>query len=155
VPGTTDRNFALLSTRRSAGEVEVSVGEVELPHWVDPDDVVVRMLAAPINPSDIGSMLGPADPGTARQTPAGAVLQVPDPSEVDPATLGCAVRSGWREPAGSSPPDPAGRLRTCSAGVVSLIGSGTFARYVRVRRATGEKYLLDFDEGNDDDQLVR
>lgn len=78
MPGTTDSNFALLTTRRSADEVEVSVGEVELPHPVDPDDVVLRMLAAPINPSDIGSMLGPADPGTARQTPAGAVLQVPD-----------------------------------------------------------------------------
>lgn len=228
MPGT-DRNFALLSTRRSAGEVEVSVGEVELPHPVDPDDVVARMLAASNNPSDIGSTLDPAEPGSARQTPAGAVLQVPEPSEVDPATLGVRQRLCLAEriglvnivrrpdqvellrslgadhvPDSSSRPwnklpprDDRGqeglRLRqsrpqalkverrfgfTWSIGgwlVVSFfkrLGPGRAAGLRRraitmsavtdpdtlravSRRATGEKYLLDLDEGNDDDRHVR
>jgi len=93
----TDRNFALMSTRRSANELEVAVREVKMPHAVDQDDIVVKMLAAPINPSDIGLMLSPADPDTARRADTDAqdvlartVLRVPGAPDVDPATLGVA-----------------------------------------------------------------
>ncbi|WP_372672442.1 hypothetical protein [Amycolatopsis kentuckyensis] len=129
-----DRNHALLSTRRSADRVEVSVREVELPLPAAPDDIVVRMLAAPINPSDIGSLLGGADPATARRTGERTlVLEVPRPAEVDPATLG-VVRPLGLEGAGRVVAAGAGRAAQALLGrVVSVMGTGTFARYVRVR----------------------
>ena len=63
------------------GTVECTLAEVELPD-PGPDDVVVEIEAAPINPSDLGLMFGAADLSTARATeregqPA-VLLDVPD-----------------------------------------------------------------------------
>ena len=63
------------------GTVECSLVEVELPD-PGPDDVVVEIEAAPINPSDLGLMFGAADLSTVRATerdgqPA-VLLDVPD-----------------------------------------------------------------------------
>ena len=137
----TDQNFALISTRRSADELEVAVRKVEMPHAVEQDDIVVKMLAAPINPSDIGSMLGPADPDTARRADTDAegvvlartVLRVPGAPDVDPATLGVArpvglEGTGQVVAAGTDPDAQALLGRT-----VSLMGAGTYARFVKVR----------------------
>ena len=49
------------STIRADGTLEVSLAEVEVP-VPGPDDVVVRVEASPINPSDLGLLFGPADP---------------------------------------------------------------------------------------------
>jgi NADPH2:quinone reductase len=50
-----------------SGELEVLLANVDvLPPG--PDEVVVRMEASPINPSDIGLLFGPADMSRARQT---------------------------------------------------------------------------------------
>jgi NADPH:quinone reductase-like Zn-dependent oxidoreductase len=136
LPGTTssaDRNFALLSTRRSADQVEVSVREVALPQPIDPDDIVVRMLAAPINPSDIGTMLGPADPATAQRAGDALVLRVPGPSEVDPAVLGVARPLGLEGAGRVVAAGPGRAAQELLGRVVGLMGTGTFARYVRVR----------------------
>ena len=137
----TDRNLALLSTRRSADELEVTVREVKMPRTAGQDDIVVKMLAAPINPSDIGSMLGPADPDTARRAEADArggfsartVLHVPGDPDVDPATLGVARPIGL-EGTGrvvAAGPDP--EAQALLGRLVSLMGTGTYARYVKVR----------------------
>ena len=65
----------------AAGRVEVSLARVETPP-PGPGEVVVRMEAAPINPSDLGLLLGPADMATLSRTGAGeaAVLSaaIPD-----------------------------------------------------------------------------
>lgn len=44
--------------------LELSLAEVEIPQ-PGPDEVLVRVQAAPINPSDLGLLLGPADVSTA------------------------------------------------------------------------------------------
>ena len=63
------------------GTVECTLIEIELPE-TGPDDVVVEIEAAPINPSDLGLMFGAADLSTARAAerdgqPA-VLLDVPD-----------------------------------------------------------------------------
>jgi len=54
----------LRSTITSAGELELSLVNLPTP-TPKPDEVVVRIEAAPINPSDLGLLLGPADLSTA------------------------------------------------------------------------------------------
>ena len=57
----------LRSLIKKAGELQVSLAIVEvLPPA--PSEVVVRIEASPINPSDLGLLFGAADMGTARQT---------------------------------------------------------------------------------------
>ena len=54
----------LRSTVTSGGELEVALVSVPIP-TPKADEVVVRVEASPINPSDIGLLLGPADVSTA------------------------------------------------------------------------------------------
>jgi NADPH:quinone reductase-like Zn-dependent oxidoreductase len=49
------------------GELHLTLARVETPA-PGPDDVTVRIEATPINPSDLGLLLGAADPETATQT---------------------------------------------------------------------------------------
>lgn len=57
------RGKQLRSTLHRSGELELSLSDapVQPP---GPDEVVVRVEATPINPSDIGLLLGPVDPST-------------------------------------------------------------------------------------------
>jgi NADPH2:quinone reductase len=55
----------LRSTVRKDGVLEVSLASVPVPE-PKPDEVVVRVEASPINPSDLGLMFGGADLSTAR-----------------------------------------------------------------------------------------
>ena len=57
----------LRSLIKKSGELEVSLTEVDV---LSPaaNEVVVRIDASPINPSDLGLLFGPADMSTARQT---------------------------------------------------------------------------------------
>ena len=57
----------LQSLIKKSGELEVSLATVDVPPPA-PNEVVVRLEASPINPSDIGLLFGPADMSTARQT---------------------------------------------------------------------------------------
>ncbi len=61
--GTT--GLQLRSLIRTNGELEISLAEVPTPE-PGPDEVVVRVEATPINPSDLGLLIGAADMGTAR-----------------------------------------------------------------------------------------
>ena len=54
------RSQQLRSTVTSDGYLELSLAEVEIPE-PGPNEVVVRVEAAPINPSDLGLLIGPAD----------------------------------------------------------------------------------------------
>ncbi len=49
----------------SDGQLEVSLGSAAMPE-LRPDDVLIRVEATPINPSDLGLLIGPADLSTAR-----------------------------------------------------------------------------------------
>jgi NADPH:quinone reductase len=60
----------LRSLIKSSGELEISLQQVAIPA-PGPDEIVVRIEAAPINPSDLGLLLGAADPATAKVTGEG------------------------------------------------------------------------------------
>jgi len=53
--------LALQSLIRPEGQLELSLAEVEQPRITAPDQVLVRMEAAPLNPSDMSLLLGGAD----------------------------------------------------------------------------------------------
>ncbi|QUS40155.1 NADH oxidase [Tardiphaga alba] len=60
----------LRSFIKSSGELEISLQQVAIPA-PGADEIVVRIEAAPINPSDLGLLLGAADPTTAKVTGSG------------------------------------------------------------------------------------
>ncbi|MFK4507349.1 zinc-binding dehydrogenase [Bradyrhizobium daqingense] len=55
----------LRSLLKKSGELELSLVEVPTPEPAD-DEVVVRVEASPINPSDLGLLIGPADMSAAK-----------------------------------------------------------------------------------------
>jgi len=57
--------FQLRSLLKKSGELELSLVEIPTPEPAD-DEVVVRVEATPINPSDLGLLIGPADMSTAK-----------------------------------------------------------------------------------------
>src|SRR3981081_745309 len=61
----------LRSLIAKSGELELSLAKVELPE-PGPDQVLVKVEATPINPSDLGLLLGPADMAPAKSVGSGA-----------------------------------------------------------------------------------
>ena len=57
----------LRSLLKKSGELEISLANVPTPE-PGPDEVVVRVEGAPINPSDLGLLIGPADMSTAKSS---------------------------------------------------------------------------------------
>ncbi|RYY92930.1 MAG: NADH oxidase [Comamonadaceae bacterium] len=89
----------LRSLLRPEGELEVSLAEVEVAR-PGADEVVVRVDAAPINPSDLGLLFGPADLGAAvfSGTPQRPVMT----ARVPAAAMGAmAARVGQSMPVGN------------------------------------------------------
>lgn len=66
----------LFTNITSAGELQISMVEVEVPA-PKPHEVIVRMEAAPINPSDMWPMFGPADLSQANLDEAAKRLTAP------------------------------------------------------------------------------
>ncbi|HXW20023.1 MAG TPA: zinc-binding dehydrogenase [Roseiarcus sp.] len=67
---TGKKGLQLRTMIKSSRELELSLATVETPSPAA-DEVVVRIEATPLNPSDIGLLLGPADMTTAKQSSAG------------------------------------------------------------------------------------
>jgi NADPH:quinone reductase-like Zn-dependent oxidoreductase len=63
----------LRSLVKKSGELEVSLTKAAVPE-PGPDEIVIRVEATPINPSDLGLLFGPADMRTAR---AGGTKDMP------------------------------------------------------------------------------
>lgn len=61
----TKTGLQLRSLIKKSGELEISLANVPTPE-PGPDEVVVRVEASPINPSDLGLLVGAADMTTAR-----------------------------------------------------------------------------------------
>ena len=61
------RGYQLRSLVKASAQLELSLLEIETPSPAA-DEVVVRIEAAPLNPSDIGLLFGAADMSTARAT---------------------------------------------------------------------------------------
>ena len=74
----------LRSLVRKSGELELSLARVEVAA-PGPDEVVVRIEAAPINPSDLALLVGAADMGTA--TMSGPAENPVTTAQVPPAGM--------------------------------------------------------------------
>ncbi|MFO1115555.1 MAG: zinc-binding dehydrogenase [Beijerinckiaceae bacterium] len=61
------KGLQLRTLVRKSGELELSLAEIET-QAPGPDDVVVRIEATPINPSDLGLLTGPADLSTMQKS---------------------------------------------------------------------------------------
>src|SRR5215468_10349401 len=64
------KGLQLRSLIKKSGELELSLAEVPFPE-PDPDQVLVKVEATPINPSDLGLLLGPADMSNAKASGVG------------------------------------------------------------------------------------
>ncbi len=123
----------LRSLIRKSGELELSLAKVAVPE-PGPDQVVVQVQATPINPSDLGLLLGPADMSTATSSGSGAGTvvgaKVPAASlpflaaRLDQAMPVGNEGAGTVIAAGSSEAAQALRGKT-----VSMIGGGMYAQY--------------------------
>lgn len=110
-----EAGLQLRSLLKPTGELELSLVSVATRQPAS-DEVLVRIEAAPINPSDIGLLMGAADPSTARESGGTAnpviTMQVPDQ-----LMQGMAGRVGQSLPVGNE-----------GAGVVVAAGSSPAAQ---------------------------
>jgi NADPH2:quinone reductase len=105
----------LRSLVKQDGELEISLVTIPTPTPAA-DEVVVRIEASPLNPSDIGLLFGPADIATAKLsgTPSHPVVTL----KIPPAAMqGVAARTGQSMPVGNE-----------GAGVVVATGDAPAAR---------------------------
>lgn len=128
------RGLVLRSCITKAGELRLGVTEetVEAPAA---NEVVVRVEAAPINPTDMGLLFGPADLSAARLegTPQRPVLVAPVPQAAMPFV---GLRIDQPLPTGV---EGAGVVVGAGPGqeallgrMVAMIGDGAFAQYRRI-----------------------
>jgi len=77
-PGATPiRGRSLRSTVSSSGELRLRLAEVDVPQLAG-SEVLIAVEASPINPSDLGILLGAVDPGTLGSDGADLVGAVPE-----------------------------------------------------------------------------
>jgi NADPH:quinone reductase-like Zn-dependent oxidoreductase len=105
----------LRSLIRKSGELEISLTEVPTPE-PGPDEIVVRVEATPINPSDLGLLVGPADLSTAKAS-GSAEFPVITAKVPEAALAGQAARLDQSMPVGNE-----------GAGVVIKTGSSDAAK---------------------------
>ena len=114
----------LRSHLKASGELEISLAEVAVPE-PGPDDVVIRVEATPINPSDLGLLVGGADMGSAVQsgTRDRPVITAKVPA---PAMRAMAARMDQSMPVGNE-----------GAGVVVKAGSSPAAQALLGKMVAG------------------
>lgn len=121
------------------GLLELSLETVDIPEPHD-DDVLIRVEAAPINPSDLGMLLAGADVSVARveESDDGPVVTAPIP----PATLaGLGGRLGRPMPVGNEgagvvvATGAAAEARELLGATVAVLGGGMYGGYRRVPAA--------------------
>ena len=127
----------LRSLVRRGGELEVSLAEVEVPEPAA-DEVLVRIEATPINPSDLGLLFGAADLGQAKFSGSASrpVVTAPVPQKFMKAMAGRLDESmpvgnegaGVVVKAGASPGAQALLGKT-----VAIIGGAMYAQYRSIK----------------------
>jgi len=88
------RNLQLVSTLEADGRLVAELVEAAVPAPTG-HEVLVQVEAAPINPSDLGLLFGPADVANADYAPGRIVAQMPEP-----AVKAMAARVGQATPVG-------------------------------------------------------
>lgn len=123
----------LRSEIKSSGELELSLVSMATPE-PGPEEVLLRVEAAPINPSDLGLMFGPADITTARysgtaESPV-VTAKVPDTmmravaARVDQSLPVGNEGSGIVVKAGSSP-----EAQSLLGKTVAVVGGGMYSQF--------------------------
>jgi NADPH:quinone reductase-like Zn-dependent oxidoreductase len=130
----------LRSLISKGGELELSLAKVDLPE-PGPDEVLVKIEATPINPSDLGLLLGPADMSTAKASGSGDGIRVT--AKVPAAALpGLATRLDESMPVGNEGAGTVVKAGSSEAAqallgkTVSMVGGSMYAQY-RVLKAIG------------------
>jgi NADPH:quinone reductase-like Zn-dependent oxidoreductase len=128
----------LRSLIKKSGELELSLAKVEVPE-PGPDQVVVKVEATPINPSDLGLLLGPADMAAATTSGSGDSTVVK--AKVSQAALPfLAARLDQAMPVGNEGAGTVIKAGSSEAAqalmgkTVSMVGGSMYAQYV-VRNA--------------------
>jgi NADPH:quinone reductase len=129
----------LRSVIKKSGELELSLLPVAIPEPAA-DEVVVRVEAAPINPSDLGLLTGAADMSTAKSSGSGdkivVIATVPEPmmkamaGRLDQSMPVGNEGAGVVVKAGSSD-----AVRSLLGKTVAMIGGAMYARYRLMRAA--------------------
>jgi len=129
----------LRSLLKKSGELELSLAKVELPE-PGPDQVLVKVEATPINPSDLGLLLGPADLSTAAQSGAGDAVKIT--AKVPAAALPfLATRLDESMPVGNEGAGTVIKAGSSEAAqalkgkIVSMIGGAMYAQYRLLKAA--------------------
>ncbi len=133
----------VFSTVTAQGTVELSIADVDVPEPGD-HDILVRVEAAPINPSDLGQMFGAADMSTVRTAARGtdAVLTADVPAELMPMFAG---RVGVRMPVGSEGAGvvvAAGRSESAQALLGTTVSALAGGMYAQLRVIPAEQCLV-------------
>jgi NADPH2:quinone reductase len=133
-------NLQLRTLIKPSGELELSLVKLAVPEPA-PDEIVVKIEATPINPSDLGLLIGPADVTTLRSVGSGdSVVVTANVPEV--AMRGMAARVGQSLPAGN---EGAGRVIAAGSSpeaqalmgkLVAILGGELYARYRTVKART-------------------
>jgi NADPH2:quinone reductase len=136
VPNTMRQIRSLVT---ADGQLELSIATIETPQ-PQPNEVLVRMDAAPINPSDLGLLLATADADAATSTGPddNPVVTAPIP----PQTLrGLSSRSGQSMPVGNEgagvvvAAGSSDEAKALLGKTVAIIGGATYAEYRSVPAA--------------------
>ena len=130
-------SLELRSLVKSSGELELSLMEVDVAA-PSPDEVTVRIEAAPINPSDQGLLFGAADLATARATGTreAPIVTATIPAQRMKSMAGRVDRSMAVGNEGAGVVVRAGSDATAQAllgRTVALFGGGTYAQYRNVK----------------------
>ncbi len=136
----------LRSLIRKNGELELSLVKVPVPE-PGPDEVLVKVEASPINPSDLGLMVGPADMSQAKSTGSGEgiVVKARVPSAALPFL---AARLDQSMPVGNEGAGTVVKTGSSEAAqalkgkTVSMVGGAMYAQY-RLKKASDCQPLPD------------
>ena len=143
----TDKNIQLVSTISDDNKLTLSLKDIEMPQ-PGADEVVVRIEAAPLNPSDFGVMFSAADMSTAVQsgTKQDPIVTADVPAKFMPALKTRVNKdtpvgnegAGTVVAAGSSP-----AAQALMGKMVAVIGGGTYRQY----HCVNVKSCLELKEG--------
>jgi NADPH2:quinone reductase len=132
-------SLQLRSLVRSNGELELSLADIPIPEPAA-DEVLVRIEAAPINPSDLGLLFGAADMSTAKFSGTGAnpVVTASVPEKFMKAMAGRVDQSmpvgnegaGVVVKAGASP-----AAQALMGKAVAIVGGATYSQHRAVKAA--------------------
>jgi NADPH:quinone reductase-like Zn-dependent oxidoreductase len=129
----------LRSLIAKTGELELSLVKTDFPE-PGPDQVLVKVEASPINPSDLGMLLGPADMSAAKSSGSGDGIKVTAKAPAAALPM-LAARLDQSMPVGNEGAGMVIKAGSSEAAqalkgkTVSMVGGGMYAQY-RLLKAT-------------------